>query len=364
MTARKNRLRVLSIDGGGMRGLYTATYLSMLSTRYEMTRGVGRLDIGKGFDLIAATSTGAIIACALATGLPLERVAKLYREFGSKVFPAKLPKQFSFQSFWHLLRWSSHLKAGAAALKESLDAVLGESTLASIWQDRGIALAIPVVHMSNHRAWVFKTPHLRNRRHRDDGYSLANVCLAATAAPVYRSMARLDNPGANDGHKVFVDGALWANNPVLVGLIDALELGHPGDRIEIYCLGTCPRPAGEQVGLHDIDRGPLGWKFGGEVSTVSISAQEYAFDHMARMLGRHVNRDCSIVRFPHGTVPADMMKYLDLDETDPIAMETLASQADTDVSETLSRTGDTSNADGQLLNSLFEEIPTLTTARS
>ena len=68
MTDEPKLLRVLSIDGGGMRGLYTAAYLSSLVQRYAKTRGEVSLDIGKGFDLITGTSTGAIIACALALG--------------------------------------------------------------------------------------------------------------------------------------------------------------------------------------------------------------------------------------------------------------------------------------------------------
>ena len=68
-------LRVLSIDGGGMRGLYSATYLSSLVKRYTKTRNLEGIDIGRGFDLITGTSTGAIIACVLAAGVPLDRVA-------------------------------------------------------------------------------------------------------------------------------------------------------------------------------------------------------------------------------------------------------------------------------------------------
>ena len=49
MTDEPRRLRVLSIDGGGMRGLYTAAYLSSLAQRYATTREVDALDIGKGF---------------------------------------------------------------------------------------------------------------------------------------------------------------------------------------------------------------------------------------------------------------------------------------------------------------------------
>ena len=364
MNYDSNGLRVLSIDGGGMRGLYTASYLAALSKRYEVTRGLETecLDIGKGFGLIAASSTGAIIGCCLAAGVPLEKVSRLYCDYGRRIFPAKLPHRAGFGLVYQSLLRKRHNKAGAVALKEALESVLGDRTVSSIWNERRIALAIPAVEMSTHKAWVFKTPHLGNSRHRDDAYRLVDVCLAATAAPIYRSMALLDNPDT-DGKHVFVDGGLWANNPVLIGLIDALQLTQPTDRIEIYCLGTCPRPEGDLISPSNLDRGPVGWRFGGEVATVSIAAQEHAYDNMARILGQNVNRECRIIRFPHGSVSANLMRYLDLDETDPAAMAALVSQAHTDVSATLARSGDPNDADGKLLHELFMQIPTTMAAK-
>ena len=359
MTNEPKRLRVLSVDGGGMRGLYTAAYLSSLAQRYAVTRGETGLDIGKGFDLIAGTSTGAIIACALAAGVSLDRVSALYRKRGPEIFPIKLPEKVSVNFAWQLWKRPQYLKAGATALEDALHAELGDITLGGIWRDRQIALVVPAVEMSRHHAWVFKTPHLANTKHRDDDYKLVDVCLATTAAPIYRSMARLKNPDT-PGHHVFVDGGLWANNPVLAGLIDALGMTSPGDRIEIFCLGTCPRPEGESIGLDDLGQGFGEWRFGGGVVELALSAQEFAFDNMARMIGRHVDRDCRIVRFPHGKVPADIMKYLDLDATDSKAMDTLVAQAQTDVYETLSRCGDANDAEGQLLDALFNDLPPIT----
>jgi len=57
--------RVLSLDGGGMRGTYTATYLEKVAAAFAQRRGGTALDIGAAFDLIVGTSTGGIIACAL-----------------------------------------------------------------------------------------------------------------------------------------------------------------------------------------------------------------------------------------------------------------------------------------------------------
>ena len=348
-------IRVLSIDGGGMRGVYSAQYLETLMQRYATTKGSAGLDLGKGFDLIVGTSTGAIIACALACAVPLTQVVALYQERGPHIFPLKLPKS-PRAALVQMCSRPRQLSRGASALKDALTGVFGSTTLAQVWDQRGIALAVPAVQMSRHRAWVFKTPHLGNSRHRDDGYSLVDVCLATTAAPIFRSLARLSNPDTA-GHHVFADGGLWANNPVLVGLIDALEMTEPGGDIEIYCLGTCPRPSGELIEADDIDRGLLQWRFGGDAASLALDAQEHAFDHMARMLSKHVDRQCRIVRFPHGNVTEEVMKCLDLDETSRKAMDALIDQAQTDAYETLSQCGDGATGDGQLMDSMLRQLP-------
>ena len=210
--------------------------------------------------------------------------------------------------------------------------------------------------MSHNRALVFKTPHLDGKLHRDRKYKLVDVCLATTAAPIYRSMARIKNPESS-GSSVFVDGGLWANNPVLVGLIEALDMTEKGDRIEIYCLGTCPRPGGELIRHHEIHRGFFGWKFGAGVVSLSLDAQKYVFDDMAQKLIPHIERDCKIVRFPQGTVPARFMAYLALDETHAEAMEALVAQAQADVDKTESICSSGANEEGQILHALFDEIP-------
>src|SRR3984957_2955845 len=83
--------RVLSLDGGGMRGTYTATYLERVATTFAQRRKLDSLDVGKGVDLIVGTSTGAIIGCALAAGKPLSQIVSLYRKHGSTLLSKKLP---------------------------------------------------------------------------------------------------------------------------------------------------------------------------------------------------------------------------------------------------------------------------------
>ncbi len=326
MTETAKRIRVLSIDGGGMRGVYTSAYLSALAKQAAARRDAGKLDVGKAFDLIVGTSTGGIIACVLAAGVPLDEVAGLYRRHGQEIVPVKMPGGLNIDLCRQLFNRPKHLAHGAVALQRVLEEKLGDMTVRQVYDRRGIALAIPAIEMSRHRSWVFKTPHLG--AHRDDGFRLVDVCLATSAAPLYRSMARVENPTTPGHHHVFVDGGLWANNPVLVGMIDALQMTDPGDRIEIFSLGTCPRPAGDIFDADDMHRGLGERKFGGEAAVIALDAQEFAYDNMAGMLARHVDRDCHVVRFPRGDLPAKAMPYLDLDEASDKSMQVLDADFD------------------------------------
>lgn len=341
-----------------MRGIYSAAYLDALTTAFAKQRNVAGLDFGRAFRLICGTSTGAILACAAAKGVSFRKVMALYEEKGRSIFPQKVPDS-KLGILGQLFRRSDLNRRGAEALRTALAGELGETRVIDIWRDRGIALAITAVEMSRHRSWIFKTPHLATSKNRDDNYSLVDVCMATTAAPVFRSIAWLPNPDTAGGH-AFVDGGLWANNPVLVGLIDALEMTSPGDRIEIYCLGTCPPPSGDQVGPDGVDWGYTEWKFGANAASVGISAQQYAYDNMARMFAKHVkDRTIDIVRFPHGTPLPTLLPYLALDETSKPAMKALIEQGQTDAYKALSDCGDSTSKEGPFVDRLMRTMPAI-----
>ena len=57
----------------------------------------------------------------------------------------------------------------------------------------------------------------------------------------------------------------------------------------------------------DVHRDLSGWKFGGDAAALSIDAQEFAYDNIARMLVQHLNRPCEILRFPRDQVPAALL---------------------------------------------------------
>jgi len=347
--------RVLSIDGGGMRGIYSAAYLGELERGFCQQRGhVSGLDVGAGFQLIVGTSTGAIIGCALAKGKRLDEVVQLYQSHGASIFPKKMPEAIR-AAVPQMLTRPRYLKSGDAALRKALEDQFGTTTLRDIWESRRIALAVPAVNMSNYRAWVFKTPHDPKSNHRDDNRTLAEICLASSAAPLFRSLAAL--PHSDGTCDVFADGGLWANNPVIVALVEALRMisGHD-EEIEIYSLGSCGKPEGEVIQREAVHRGLGEWKFGGEAAKVSIAAQEYAFDMVATLLVPHLCKPVKLVRFPSEKIPGALLQYLDLDETRPEGLEAMVRQARQDAHATNSAI-QRGTIEGKLIESLFNDMP-------
>ena len=155
---------------------------------------------------------------------------------------------------------------------------------------------------------------------------------------------------------MFADGGLWANNPILVALVEALRmLEHREEEIEIFALGTCGKPEGEIIPLEALDRGLHDWKFGGEAAGLSIAAQEFAFDMIAKLLRPHLKKQVQIIRFPADKIPGALLQYLDLDETRPEALSALIrhAQRDADLTNSGIQQG---TAEGQAIKALFKSM--------
>lgn len=349
--------RVLSIDGGGMRGIYTAAYLDALDQAFSQRQGLEHgLDVGKAFNLIVGTSTGAIIGCGLAKGVSPAKIVALYKSHGPSIFPKRMPSRPGWDLICQLITRPLYLKRGDNALRRALTDLLEGTTVRQVWEKRRIALAVPAVNMTSYRSWVFKTPHDPDTNHRDDRYTLVEVCLASSAAPLFRSLAAIKQPNAGSVD-VFSDGGLWANNPVIVALVEALRVvGDRDEEIEIFSLGSCGKPEGTVIGEQEVHRGLLEWKFGGEAAKVSIAAQEFAFDMIAKFLVRHLKKRIRIIRFPSEKIPGATLQYLDLDETRPEGLEALMRQArhDADMTNSGIQQG---TADGLAIQALFNDMP-------
>lgn len=341
--SKKLSYRVLSIDGGGMRGLYSCAYLQGMISSATKRFNSNFDDLGKQFDLIVGTSTGAILGTGLAVGIPLTDICSLYTENGSNIFPEKLPDSKRKLLFHNRKALN---ETGDIALRKALESKLSDITFQRLYRDRGIGLAITAVNCITHRAYVFKTPHDQNSNHRDDNVSLVDACLASSAAPIYRSIAVINQTDSTPDDHMFVDGGLWANNPVLVALIEALRNADQNQDIEIFCLGTSPAPVGSVLDTSDPHWGLLDWKFGGRAVEYAMDSQTIVYDQMAIMLLEHIKQNVSITRFPQPIPSAEQSSLLALDDASDqsvLLLKQLASRAVDETNQLINEGVDSGN---------------------
>ena len=360
--------RVLSLDGGGVRGLYTASLLNQLCVRFSQMNkspSQSRFDLGAKFDLIAGTSTGSIIAMALAAGVPLEDVVALYRGKAGDIFSGRMPLQTGgvFAKAKAALWVLQNLLAPANSsvqLSSALVKIFAADTVEQLYLRRNIALCIPSIDAETQLSWVFKTPHLA-RLSRDNKYSIVDVCLASSAAPVFFPMHSIDRPdlSVRMAH-IFVDGGLWANNPILVALVEALEVAAPDQPIEILSVGTSPATGSQVLTQRDRNRGSLGWKGGIDIVNMAMEAQTQAVPYMARQIAGAVGH-VSIHRLLEPQVSPTESVFLKLDSghSESISvLETLAQRAtDINVSHLTSAASDT--AETRMVKAMFSDLTVL-----
>lgn len=209
-------MRVLSIDGGGIRGLIPALMLEELERRAE--RRVFEL-----FDLIAGTSTGAILACALCAPdpLPAARVAALYEEEGPEIFSRSI-----FQ----------RIRSADGLLDERYDSAALDGALARFLSDKRLSrtrpdLVVPAYDTAGPGPFFFKTTDARESP--EDDFPLSVVARASSAAPTYFE------PSAVDG-RALVDGGVFAANPAMSAFAEVLRF-QPGAEVVLLSLGTGER---------------------------------------------------------------------------------------------------------------------------
>jgi len=320
--SEKTPYRVLTIDGGGMRGLYSATVLDTLSRRFARANGHELLDVGKGFDMIAGTSTGGILACALAMGVPTPEIIRLYREKGPLIFQDPIPAKWRKLLPWV---WRNKLKPANAAepLREALADYFGTKTVEEVYRERGIGLCIPTVNVATHNPRIFKTPHNKEKQG-DNDFQLVDVCLATSAAPLIFPLAAVDDPEDEQTHYTFTDGGLWANNPVLVGMVEALTMTQGTDRpIEIISIGSCAPPEGESIEKDNTGWGLAQWLVGVKSLSLAMDAQSSGYQFIACMLAKCLTQKCTVIRLPTSPPSPVQASSLKLDRADKKALEVL-----------------------------------------
>ena len=276
---------ILALDGGGTRGVYSAQVLA----RIEQETNV---PIRNQFDLLAGTSTGSIIAGAAAVGIPMSRVVKLFEKESPSIFKKRRLGSFHIRS-----------KYSRRYLEQVVRSYVSDLSLGEITTP----LMIMSSDLSTGGVHVFKSRYLKDLGHpyvRDADVVLCDAILASCAAPTYFDPVPV-------GDFRLADGGLWANNPSMIALTEAIsKFEQSVEQLRILSIGT-----GHSVNFYPKNRlwgFTTGWGREKLVSYV-LRLQSDASANMAKLLlaDRYLRLDPEIEDWAlDDTVHLDNLKAL------------------------------------------------------
>jgi len=227
MTDRYTRFQILSIDGGGLKGIFPATILA------KWEEATGR-SAASSFDLIAGTSTGGIIALALGLGIPAKEIVDLYKRHAGEIFPGSHEGENLLsrktKRFWaELMGWAMGQRYSSRGIQRIMKDRVGGRFLG----ESSTRLLIPSYNPDGEKnIYIYKTAH-HPRLENDYKVSAEEVALATSAAPTYLAPFK-----HRDGFEL-LDGGLWANNPVALAVVEALGyLNQTPESVRVLRIGT------------------------------------------------------------------------------------------------------------------------------
>ena len=260
---------ILALDGGGIRGIYAAYVLA----RLENNLGV---PVRERFNLIAGTSTGSILAGAASMNIPMETLVGLFESQADRIFSRR---RFSLFPFIRS-RYSTH----------PLDQVIGEYLPDVTMGEVPTPLMITSSDISTGGVHVFKSRYLEDLGEpytRDGEVRLRDAILASCAAPTYFDPRQV-------GQYLLADGGLWANNPTIIAVIEALsKFRQPLGKVRVLSVGT-----GYSASFYNRSKAwglVTGWG-GQKLVPYVLGLQSQASTNMAKLLlgDRHLRLDPQI----------------------------------------------------------------------
>src|SRR5215211_5248947 len=216
---------VLSIDGGGIRGIIPAIVLA------EIERRTGKR-IAEMFDLVAGTSTGGILALGLTKpgqdGKPeysAKKLIELYETEGGKIF--SIPVWHRVHSGWGL----AEEKYPSEGIEEVAKEYFGDVRLAQAYKE----VLVAAYEIEKRGPWFFKR---RKALDLDEGFNpfMREIARATSAAPTYFEPLQLKVGSL--GNRAFIDGGVHSNNPAMCPYVEAIKI-HPEEKdFLVVSLGT------------------------------------------------------------------------------------------------------------------------------
>lgn len=301
------KFKILSIDGGGIKGLYSAQLLAKFEEVFNVK-------ISDCFDMLCGTSTGGIIALAASLKIPMKDVVTFYEQKGPAIFNEKLKTRPHGDKLLIARQAAFGGKYSAIPLRLALEEVFGSRKL----EESNNFLCIPSYNTNTAIPRIFKKDYSNFTE--DDKKRYVDVALATAAAPTYFPMMEIEDDQ-------FVDGGLWANNPILVGLTEFLYKFADDDRInglEILSISSCEKEKGE---VHKkVNRDFLDWK-NALFDAYSIGQSKSAMCLLKHLKGR-LNFPFNFERIANLPLSAEEASLIDMDNASPTSLKLLRKKAD------------------------------------
>ncbi|NOQ50092.1 MAG: hypothetical protein GQ557_00305 [Mycoplasmataceae bacterium] len=197
---RNKRFRILSVDGGGLKGMFTAYAILKLKEEYN-------IDLFEEFDMFVGTSTGSIIIGALLSGWTAQEIYNEYLNGQTLMFG----KPYTFREQMTKLLYARY---DDSLINESLKKTLGDKTIAEIEKLHNKPFIIAATNMNESKPIMFGSSHFKSLNKRYNSLPLWQMVRASAAAPFYLEPIKEETTGAN-----LFDGGVWANNPALMAIV-------------------------------------------------------------------------------------------------------------------------------------------------
>tara|TARA_R110002051_G_scaffold308571_2_gene380432 strand:- start:206 stop:1219 length:1014 start_codon:yes stop_codon:yes gene_type:complete len=299
--------KILSLDGGGIKGLYAAKLLAQIEKK------TGKL-IGEHFDMICGTSTGGLLALGITNYISCETIAQFYIEHGPLIFPRGNWFQRKFRSFSQICLGT---KYDNQKLKDALSDLLGkEKTMA----DANHLICIPSFNITKGRPSVFKKPF--GPYHRDGRFTMMQVALATSAAPTFLPAISIEGDQ-------FIDGGIYNNDPSMIGYTEAMDhfigenkplvpQGIHYDRVSMLSIGLPGQPISEKPKITST-RSFLGWRE--RLVGTAMSASDYITQYQVKKLIETGNGN--YYRLDPPQLSPNQLRHITMDNTAETAIRTL-----------------------------------------
>ncbi len=222
--------RVLSIDGGGIRGILPAVILSNIEKRAQLIHNNRELRIADLFDIIAGTSTGGILTSLYLTPGENSRpkynanqIVDLYKELGPILFQRSFLKKLKSLGGLKSCRYSNE------ALIEFSYKTIGDKYISEAIKD----CLITSYDISSRKALLFSK--YSQKKYEDMAqYRIADIAVATASAPGYFSPYRVF--AKDGGSRTLIDGGVYANNPTSCALVECFKIWPESTPKDIYIL--------------------------------------------------------------------------------------------------------------------------------